>query len=82
MAVKGELDKLDDAVGLVIVPPAIQGIGNSGGFTMQVELRDGSFDMASYRAALSARGLTPEGCSLRWQEVPLDGVIAKRRRGR
>jgi HAE1 family hydrophobic/amphiphilic exporter-1 len=29
---------------LVVPPPAIQGIGNSGGFSMQVELRDGSGD--------------------------------------
>jgi HAE1 family hydrophobic/amphiphilic exporter-1 len=29
---------------LVIVPPPIQGIGNASGFTMQVELRNGSFD--------------------------------------
>jgi HAE1 family hydrophobic/amphiphilic exporter-1 len=40
------LDKLPDAIGLVIVPPPIQGIGNASGFTMQVELRDGSFDYA------------------------------------
>jgi hydrophobic/amphiphilic exporter-1 (mainly G- bacteria), HAE1 family len=39
-----ELDKLSDALALVIVPPPIQGIGNASGFTMQVELRDGSFD--------------------------------------
>jgi HAE1 family hydrophobic/amphiphilic exporter-1 len=39
-----ELDKLQDAVALVLVPPPIQGIGNASGFTMQVELRDGSFD--------------------------------------
>ena len=31
---------------LVLVPPPIQGIGNASGFTMQVELRDGSFDYA------------------------------------
>ena len=31
---------------LVVPPPAIQGIGNAGGFTMQVELRDGSADFA------------------------------------
>jgi hydrophobic/amphiphilic exporter-1 (mainly G- bacteria), HAE1 family len=29
---------------LVLPPPPIQGIGNAAGFTMQVELRDGSFD--------------------------------------
>ncbi len=38
------LDKLPDGTGFVIVPPPIQGIGNSGGFAMQVEQRDGSFD--------------------------------------
>jgi hydrophobic/amphiphilic exporter-1 (mainly G- bacteria), HAE1 family len=35
---------------LVIVPPAIQGIGNAGGFTMQVELRDGSADFSKLQA--------------------------------
>ena len=38
------LDKMPEAVGLVLVPPPIQGIGNANGFTMQVELRDGTFD--------------------------------------
>ena len=31
---------------LVVPPPPIQGIGNSGGFQMQVEMTDGSFDYA------------------------------------
>ncbi|MGH7153055.1 MAG: efflux RND transporter permease subunit, partial [Acetobacteraceae bacterium] len=39
-----EMDKLPDAYGLVLVPPPIQGIGNSNGFTMQVQMRDGNFD--------------------------------------
>jgi hydrophobic/amphiphilic exporter-1 (mainly G- bacteria), HAE1 family len=43
---QGALDKLQDAVALVLIPPPIQGIGNASGFTMQVELRDGSFDYA------------------------------------
>jgi HAE1 family hydrophobic/amphiphilic exporter-1 len=30
----------------VLPPPPIQGIGNAGGFAMQGELRDGSFDLA------------------------------------
>src|SRR5262249_12013255 len=30
----------------IIPPPPIQGIGNSGGFTMMIELRDGSGDFA------------------------------------
>ncbi len=38
------LQRLPDAAGFVLVPPPIQGIGNSGGFNMEVELRDGSFD--------------------------------------
>jgi hydrophobic/amphiphilic exporter-1 (mainly G- bacteria), HAE1 family len=38
------MDRLQDAVALVLPPPPIQGIGNASGFTMQVVLRDGSFD--------------------------------------
>lgn len=33
-----------DAKVLVVVPPPIQGLGMSGGFQMQVELQDGTFD--------------------------------------
>jgi HAE1 family hydrophobic/amphiphilic exporter-1 len=36
---------------LVMVPPAIQGLGASGGFQMQVELRDGSFDYRKLQMA-------------------------------
>lgn len=36
--------KTMDAQITVIVPPAIQGLGLSGGFQMQIELQDGSFD--------------------------------------
>lgn len=39
---------------LVLPPPPIQGIGNAAGFTMQVELRDGSFDLAKLQGATSA----------------------------
>ncbi|MFC3908089.1 efflux RND transporter permease subunit [Legionella dresdenensis] len=35
---------------MVIVPPPIQGLGLSGGFQMQVELRDGSFDYRKLQA--------------------------------
>ena len=35
---------------LVLPPPPIQGIGNAAGFTMQVELRDGSFDLAKLQS--------------------------------
>lgn len=36
---------------LVVVPPAIQGLGQSGGFQMQVELQDGTFDYRKLQAA-------------------------------
>jgi hydrophobic/amphiphilic exporter-1 (mainly G- bacteria), HAE1 family len=39
------LDAVDARV-VVLPPPPIQGIGNAGGFTLQVELRDGSTDFA------------------------------------
>ncbi len=35
---------------LVLPPPPIQGIGNAAGFTMQLELRDGSFDFGKLQA--------------------------------
>lgn len=38
------LTALANASAVVLVPPPIQGIGNTGGFTMMVELRDGSQD--------------------------------------
>jgi hydrophobic/amphiphilic exporter-1 (mainly G- bacteria), HAE1 family len=39
-----EMAQIESARILVVPPPPIQGIGNSGGFQMQVELTDGSFD--------------------------------------
>jgi HAE1 family hydrophobic/amphiphilic exporter-1 len=39
------LDAVDARVA-VLPPPPIQGVGNAGGFTLQVELRDGSTDFA------------------------------------
>ena len=38
------MNTIPDGNALVIVPPPIQGIGNSNGFTMELELRDGNFD--------------------------------------
>jgi HAE1 family hydrophobic/amphiphilic exporter-1 len=40
------LAQIADATILVVPPPPIQGVGNAAGATMQVELRDGSFDLA------------------------------------
>jgi hydrophobic/amphiphilic exporter-1 (mainly G- bacteria), HAE1 family len=46
------LDAVDARV-LVLPPPPIQGIGNAGGFSMQVELRDGSTDFAKLQSITS-----------------------------
>lgn len=43
-ALSKALAGLEDGSVLVLPPPPIQGIGNASGFTMKVELRDGSFD--------------------------------------
>jgi HAE1 family hydrophobic/amphiphilic exporter-1 len=39
---------------LVLPPPPIQGIGNASGFSMQIELRDGSFDFVKLQNAVNA----------------------------
>ncbi len=39
-----ELNAIQEAKTAVLVPPAIQGIGNASGFTMQPQLRGGNFD--------------------------------------
>ncbi len=49
------MNRVAGASTLVIVPPAIQGIGNAGGFTMIVELRDGTQDWT--RLAAAANGI-------------------------
>ncbi len=49
-----QVGAIKGAVAYVLVPPPIQGLGNSGGFQMQVELRDGSFDFAKLQQATQA----------------------------
>ena len=39
-----------DARAITLPPPPIQGIGNAGGFTLQVELRDGSTDFTKLQS--------------------------------
>jgi len=71
------MQAVTDATTLIIPPPAIQGIGNAGGFTMMVELRDGSGDLrklgdmtnAVVEAATSQSGLTRVATSFR-ADVP------------
>jgi HAE1 family hydrophobic/amphiphilic exporter-1 len=49
-----QLDQILEARILVVPPPPIQGIGNAAGVTMQLELRDGSFDLAKLQAVTAA----------------------------
>ncbi|MCX5493783.1 multidrug efflux RND transporter permease subunit [Kaistia dalseonensis] len=44
------LNDMPDATGFVLVPPPIQGIGNSGGFTMELLVKDGSSDFHQLEA--------------------------------
>jgi HAE1 family hydrophobic/amphiphilic exporter-1 len=48
------MSAVEEANVLVVPPPPIQGIGNASGFSMQVELRDGSFDLAKLQALTDA----------------------------
>jgi HAE1 family hydrophobic/amphiphilic exporter-1 len=45
-----ELAAIREARIVVFPPPPIQGIGNAAGFAMQVQLRDGSFDLAKLQS--------------------------------
>jgi hydrophobic/amphiphilic exporter-1 (mainly G- bacteria), HAE1 family len=49
-ALNAAVAPIEEASILVVPPPAIQGIGNSGGFSMQVELRDGSGDFSKLQS--------------------------------
>ncbi len=40
------MEEIEEARIMVLPPPPIQGIGNAAGVTMQIQLRDGSFDLA------------------------------------
>ena len=51
--VAGKLAAVDARV-ITLPPPPIQGIGNVGGFTMQVELRDGSADFSKLQSFTAA----------------------------
>jgi HAE1 family hydrophobic/amphiphilic exporter-1 len=48
------LEQIEEARILVLPPPPIQGIGNAAGVTMQVVLRDGSFDLGKLQTMIAA----------------------------
>jgi hydrophobic/amphiphilic exporter-1 (mainly G- bacteria), HAE1 family len=64
LALTSSLSNLPDGKVLVVPPPPIQGIGNAGGFTMEVELRDGSFDFGKLEdvsGEIALRGSSQSG---------------------
>src|SRR5262249_62426466 len=81
-----DLAAIPEANILVMPPPPIQGIGNDAGFTMQVELRDGSCDMAKVQSvtnAIVANAKTQSGPAAGARLVPLErsAIPARRRSG-
>jgi HAE1 family hydrophobic/amphiphilic exporter-1 len=48
------MQQVMDARVLVVPPPPIQGVGNASGATMQLELRDGSFDFTKLQGLANA----------------------------
>ncbi|MFL5255677.1 MAG: efflux RND transporter permease subunit [Rhodopila sp.] len=85
LSIQRQLDTLPDAMGFVLVPPPIQGIGNASGFTMQIEQRDGNFDFpklgnstrAVMRDAMGQSGLGRVNTSFR-ANVPQIEVVVDR----
>jgi HAE1 family hydrophobic/amphiphilic exporter-1 len=54
LRLNGALAEIEEARTIVLPPPPIQGVGNAAGATMQIELRDGSFDLAKLQASVDA----------------------------
>src|SRR5262249_24261717 len=48
------MDAIEEARILVVPPPPIQGLGNSAGVTMQIELRDSTFDLPKLQSVVNA----------------------------
>jgi HAE1 family hydrophobic/amphiphilic exporter-1 len=48
------MGEIEEARILVVPPPPIQGVGNAAGVTMQIELRDSTFDLAKLQTITSA----------------------------
>jgi HAE1 family hydrophobic/amphiphilic exporter-1 len=61
---RAALDGMDSATALIMLPPPIQGIGNASGFTMMVQIKDGSSDFVALQNAvdqLAANASTQTG---------------------
>jgi hydrophobic/amphiphilic exporter-1 (mainly G- bacteria), HAE1 family len=49
-----KLGEIQEAATMVLIPPPIQGLGLSGGFQLQVELTDGTFDFTRLQESANA----------------------------
>ncbi|NVO14810.1 MAG: efflux RND transporter permease subunit [Rhodoplanes sp.] len=61
---RAALEGIDTATAQILMPPPIQGVGNSSGFTMMVEMKDGSSDFIALQNAaeqLAANAATQTG---------------------
>ncbi len=84
LRLNGALQGVPEAFAFALPPPPIQGIGNVGGFTMQVELKNGNFDYAllqSLTNALVANGNAQSSLSKARHDLP-GGRAAVLREGR
>ena len=54
LRLNGALQGVPEAIAFALLPPPIQGIGNVGGFTMQVEIKNGDFDYALLQSLTDA----------------------------
>ena len=83
-SIQGKLNNLPDGRGFVLVPPPIQGIGQAGGFQMEVEMLGGSFNYTKLdeltRQILKSAAANPSGATLS-DDVSAVGA-ASRRHGR
>jgi HAE1 family hydrophobic/amphiphilic exporter-1 len=61
LGIQSRLLELSDGSGFVLLPPPIQGVGNAGGFTMQLLQRDGTFDYGKMLS--SVRSVIDDGTS-------------------
>ena len=75
----GELQGVPQAFAFALPPPPIQGIGNVGGFTMQVELRNGNFDYALLQTSGQRRRRATPTRNRRFSGSPRHSARARRK---
>jgi len=59
--IQGKLENIQDGMGMVLVPPPIQGIGNAGGLQLQAEMLGGEFNYAKLSQVTQALIKATEG---------------------